>query len=543
MHQTILTTLGLSCLLAAATAQTNTWTPGVEGQRKADLGDGRYLNPILAGDHPDPSILKDGGDYYMVHSCFDYTPGLLVWHSRDLVNWQPIGPALQKHVGTVWAPDIAKYRGRYYIYFPVLTADGVTNMVVYTDDIRGPWSDPVSLALSYIDPGHAVAQDGKRYLFLNAGFIAPLSDDGLTVTGPARKVYDGWKYPEDWDVETFAQEGPKILHHGSYYYMVLAEGGTAGPPTSHMVVMARAQFLDGPWENSPYNPVVRTRSAAEKWWSRGHATLIEGPDGEHWYLVYHAYENGFYNLGRQTLLEPVVWTDDGWVKSAWNDVAQPIPMPPGGTPVPDGLALSDDFSTNKMGIQWSFFRADTSAPRLYRYDDHALVVKATGTSPKDCSPLTFVCGDQAYQVQVEVECDKGASAGLLVFYNERLFTGLGFSDNKMLEYGRGDISSFTKPARIGRHFFLRLRNDHHVVTLWHSPDGRKWTKHWLQFEVSGYHSNVAGGFLSLRPALFVAGKGEVRFRDFKYTALLSKADAASLAAKKSPDPSPSRKAD
>ena len=113
--------------------------PGIEGQRKADLGDGRYLNPILAGDQPDPSVLKDGKDYYMVHSCFDYTPGLLVWHSRDLVNWEPVGPALRKNVGTIWAPDLAKYHGRYYIYFPALTAKGVENMVVYADDIHGPW--------------------------------------------------------------------------------------------------------------------------------------------------------------------------------------------------------------------------------------------------------------------------------------------------------------------------------------------------------------------------------------------------------------------
>ena len=85
-----------------------TWARGIEGQRKADLGDGRYLNPILAGDHPDPSVLKDGKDYYLVNSCFDYTPGLIIWHSRDLVNWEPVGPALRQHVGSIWAPDLAK---------------------------------------------------------------------------------------------------------------------------------------------------------------------------------------------------------------------------------------------------------------------------------------------------------------------------------------------------------------------------------------------------------------------------------------------------
>src|SRR4029079_8417707 len=113
-----------------------------------------------------------------------------------------------------------------------------------------------------------------------------LADDGLSVRGEMKKVYDGWQYPADWIVESLSQEGPKMLKRGEYYYMVLAEGGTAGPPTSHMVVAARSKTIEGPWENSPYNPIVRTENRDEKWWSKGHATLVEGPDAE-WYLIYH----------------------------------------------------------------------------------------------------------------------------------------------------------------------------------------------------------------------------------------------------------------
>lgn len=283
------------------------WGVGVEGQRKADLGNGFYLNPIMAGDHPDPSILKDGDDYYMTFSSFDAYPGLVIWHSRDLVNWQPVGPALFKNVGSVWAPDLVRHRGRYFIYFPGISQPYRSNYVVWADNIRGPWSEPIDLKIGRIDPGHAVGPDGKRYLFLSAGYKVPLADDGLSIVGPEKKIYDGWKYPEDWIVEGFAQEGPKITKHGDYYYMVLAEGGTAGPPTGHMIVAARSKSIDGPWENAPNNPIVRTRSSAEYWWSKGHGTLVEGPGGG-WFIVYHAYENGFYNLGRQTLLEPIEWT-------------------------------------------------------------------------------------------------------------------------------------------------------------------------------------------------------------------------------------------
>ena len=81
----------------------------------------------------------------------------------------------------------------------------------------------------------------------------------------------------DWDVETFAPEGPKVMQRGEWFYLILAVGGTAGPPTGHMVIVARSRSIHGPWENAPNNPIVRTVIAAEKWWSRGHATAVEGP--------------------------------------------------------------------------------------------------------------------------------------------------------------------------------------------------------------------------------------------------------------------------
>jgi len=511
--------VGIGTCGAQSPAFNSGWARGIEGQRKTDLGNGTYLNPVLAGDRPDPSVIKHGSDYYMVHSSFGSVPGLLVWHSRNLVNWEPVGPALTQNVGIVWAPDISFRNGRFYIYFPVLTPNGFTNMVVSAADIKGPWTEPVDLKVPNFDPGFGVDAEGKGYLFFNGGNMVPLSADGLSVAGEVKHVYDGWPIPEHWQIETFAQEGPKLMRHGEYYYMVLAEGGTAGPATSHMVIMARSKSMNGPWENSPYNPIVRTQSAAEKWWSRGHATLLEGPDGKQWYLVYHAYENGYYNLGRQTLLEPVEWTADGWVKAQGYDVSKPIPMPAGGEAVPHGYALSDDFSKDRIGTAWTFFMPDGPIEDLYHYDDGTLVLKAQGSTPRDASPLELICGDQAYEVQVEVDADAGATGGMLLFYSEKLFAGLALSDIQMIEYRKGDITTFPKPQELGQHFFLRIRNDHNYMTIWHSPDGNNWTRHWMNIEVSGYNHNIADGFLSLRPALLATGKGEVRFRNFKYKAL------------------------
>jgi len=495
-----------------------TWARGFEGQRRADLGDGCYLNPILAGDHPDPSILKDGADYYMTFSSFDAYPGLVVWRSRDLVSWQPIGPALVKNVGSVWAPDLVKHDGRYFIYFPARTADYRSNYVVWADRIEGPWSEPIDLKLPLIDPGHAVGEDGKRYLFLSGGRYVPLADDGLSTAGEVKHAYEGWKYPDDWIVESFSQEGPKILKHGEYFHMILAEGGTAGPPTGHMIVSARSKSIHGPWENSPHNPIARALSAEERWWSKGHGTLVEGPGGR-WYMVYHAYEKGFLTLGRQTLLEPVEWTADGWVKLAGLDPARPIRKPIDETGAIHGFPFSGEFTPSRMGVQWSFYDGGKDDAARYRIENGALVLKGKGTSPKDASPLWFVAGDPAYEIEAEIETDGRATAGLLVFYNRRLYGGLAFDDEGLVLHRYGLDRRGPKPRELGRRAFLRLVNDRNLVSLYYSANGRDWKRHDIRMDVSGYHHNTAYDFLSLRPALYVSGDGEARFRAFRYRAL------------------------
>ena len=139
------------------------------GESFAQKRDGYYLNPILQGDYADPSIMRDGSDYYMTHSSFDYMPGLTVLHSKDQVNWEPVSFVLKEYLGSVWAPDILKHGDKYYIYFTVAGAPKGGNYVVWADSPYGPWSEPINLNVKHIDPGHAVGEDGTRWLFLSGG--------------------------------------------------------------------------------------------------------------------------------------------------------------------------------------------------------------------------------------------------------------------------------------------------------------------------------------------------------------------------------------
>lgn len=496
-----------------------TWKRGIEHQRQADLGDGTYLNPIFSGDRPDPSVLKDGDDYYLTLSSFDAYPGLPIWHSRDLVNWQPIGHAITRNIGSIWAPDLIKHGKRYYIYFPARTDSARSNYVVWADSIRGPWSEPVDLKLTrHIDPGHAVGEDGKRYLFLSNGDYVPLSDDGLSTAGAVKHVYDGWHYPESWDVEAYAQEGPKITFRKGWYYMTSAVGGTAGPPTGHMIISARSRSIHGPWENSPHNPIVRTRSAAEAWWSRGHATLVQGTD-ERWWMIYHGYENGYWTLGRQALLEPMEWTDDGWFVAKGGTLEKPLRKPSGKSVGSHGQALSDDFGGSRLGSQWAFFNPGPDEMQRLSFHDGTMAVRGKGRTPRDSSPLTLIAGDKRYQFEVEMEMEPGTVGGALLFYSDRLYVGLGSNGQDFVMHRYGEERPVDLPAGKGGRLWLRVTNDRHIVTLHHSQDGKTWEKYKVQMEVSGYHHNVAGKFLSLKPAIYASGSGKVYFPDFRFRAL------------------------
>lgn len=466
-----------------------------------------YPKAIFPGDYPDPTILRDGKDYYMTHSPFYYAPGFLIWHSQDLANWKPVCRAVPEYEGSAMAPDLVKCNGKYYIYYP---SDGV-NWVVWADDIRGPWSKPVRLDIKGIDPGHVVGEDGHRYLFTNNGWVTPLTDDGLKVAGESRKVYDGWKYPKNWVTEgnDMYLESPKLVKKDGYYYMVSAEGGTAGPATSHMCVAARSKSIFGPWENSPYNPIVHTYSSKERWWSKGHGTLVDDADGN-WWIVYHAYANGYHTLGRSTLIEPVEWTSDGWFRTART---APSDLPEGQAV----MELSDDFSTPQLGLQWTFWKE--YAPNALSIKNNTLEVSGKGESPSDGRLLLATATDKCYETQVEITTGKGNQGGLLLYYNEKAYAGI-VSDGKTFTVYRGEKEPLTKPSIFGKTFIAKILNQGNRLKISASKDGKGWTT--IQtvlaenLDVSSLNHNVYKGFHALRPALYSGGKGKASFRNFLY---------------------------
>lgn len=482
------------------------WAAFAQYQPKADLGNGYFQNPILAGKHGDPSICRVGKDYYMTHSGSG-TPCLLVWHSRDLVNWEPLDYAVKDFYESAWAPDLVYYQGKFYIYVTMVSTklDGsrsFDNYVIVSERPDGGWSKPINLNVKgHIDPGH-IADKGKRYLYFEKGNVIELSADGTKTIGEMSKVYEGWQYPEDWTVECFCLEGPKFFKKDEYFYFVSAQGGTTGPSTSHMAVVARSKSPLGPWENSPYNPLIHTQNRNEKWWSQGHATLLDTPDGS-WWAVFHAYENGFKTLGRPTLLLPVSWTKDGWpiiTENASNLLKKPL-----GENIRHGYSLSDNFDNSQLGIQWRSMSG--TLDNLFKIKDKALITKALGNKIPNSNRLFCYAQHQFYEVSVEVEADTSAEVGILLYANDTQHVGILLKGSTLRAVGGGNAKKPEIKLNQSK-IFLKIQNNRHDVSLFWSVDGQTWKKYPNAYEISGFGNTS--------PTLIGMGTGEVRFRDFRY---------------------------
>lgn len=277
-----------------------------------------YHNPICRGMHPDPSIVRVGEDYYMVNSSFMFFPCIPISHSRDLIHWETIGHAITNPDWArlkgleggrgYWAPDISYYEGRFYITATYRLNEGGLpqrmQMVTSSDRPEGPYCEPVFLEEEGIDPSIFSDVDGRRYMLLNRGArIFEISKDGRQILSKPELLWYGQNKK--------ATEGPHLLYKDGYYYLFMAEGGTG---MGHRITVARSRELMGVYESCPYNPILRQWDDKRLLQCCGHGMPVDTPDGD-WYMVYLCNRigtSGHGFLGRETCLDPIVWTSDGW---------------------------------------------------------------------------------------------------------------------------------------------------------------------------------------------------------------------------------------
>ncbi len=276
-----------------------------------------FKNPVLPGFHADPSVCRVGDDFYLVNSTFQYFPGVPVFHSKDLVNWEQIGNCLTRPSQVdlketdgnsgIYAPTIRYNNGRFYMVTTVFPSR--RHFYVWTDHPDGEWSEPIVIdfTIGSCDPT-LYFEDGKCYFLWKEGDIKICEIDVETgkQLGEIHHLGTGLggRYPE----------GPHIYKKDGYYYLLLAEGGTEH---GHHVNILRSRSLFGPYESNPANPILshfNMKMQNSPIQGLGHADLVQATDSTWWMICLGYRTSGYLQhvMGRETMLAPVTWEKGGW---------------------------------------------------------------------------------------------------------------------------------------------------------------------------------------------------------------------------------------
>lgn len=325
-------------------------------------------NPILSGFHPDPSICRVGEDFYLVNSTFEYFPGIPVYHSKDLINWEQIGHCLTRNsqvslkkgapncIG-IYAPTIRYNNGVFYCIVTNVGDEHYSgNFYVWTKDPYGEWSEPVYTDFEGIDPSLFFDDDGGTY-------YSGTDDDGVYVC--KMDIVTGKRLGDKMHLWSGSgannPEGPHVYKINGYYYIMMAEGGTE---IGHMETIARSKELNGPYEECPHNPILTNRGIVNSIMAVGHADLVDDIYGNWWAVCLCNRPTSYpftHCLGRETLLLPVKW-ENGWPVVGVNGHAEPcIEVEVAGDEsswVPTGYIpcsqMRDEFDGSTLHPSWNY---------------------------------------------------------------------------------------------------------------------------------------------------------------------------------------------
>jgi xylan 1,4-beta-xylosidase len=390
----------------------------------------KYKNPIIKGFNPDPSICYDGTKFYLVTSTFEFFPGVPIYESSNLVNWELIGHCLTDEIQCdlngakssrgIYAPTIRYYDGMYF-----MTTTNVSNgghLIVHTRNPRDKWSKPVFVDQGGIDPS-LLFTNKKVYFTSNMVIenkqsivmceINPFTGEKYTDT---KCICDGTggKYPE----------APHLYKIGDYYYLMIAEGGTE---YGHMETIFRSKEPYGPFEQCPHNPILTHRDAMyEPIECTGHADLVEDSAGNWWMvcLAVRTIGNFLHNLGRETFLAPMKWVegwpligDDGRIKLEMEaDFIEEI--------LPVSNDFFDNFSGKTIKLPWTYIRN----PKMENYVLGGNKISLIGEGiflNQDITTPTFMGIRQGeFYIQTSVKLDLSVEAftgGIVAYYNENYY--------------------------------------------------------------------------------------------------------------------------
>lgn len=396
----------------------------------------KYTNPIISGMHPDPSICRVENDYYLVNSSFEYFPGIPVFHSKDLIHWKQIGHCITRNsqltlkagfpnaTGT-FAPTIRYRNGIFYVVCTNINFGeaGGGNFFVWTKDPYGEWSDPIWLDCPGIDPSFFFDEDGMVYYTGTVNdniYLSQIDLQSGRKIGESKIIWagTGGSYPE----------GPHIYHYHGWYYLFISEGGTE---YCHMLTVARSKAVDGPYESCPRNPVLTNRSLILPIKAVGHADLV-CDQNQHWWAVCLGIRPISYpfrhNLGRETMLVPVSWDEEGWPVLGNNGTLEEeidtdrLPISDSNLVEVNKKQFYDDFQGTTWKKEWNFIY--NPVEELFELHKEGLILHGNCVTLAEAQPLAWIGRRQEHHIfqaktTLTFAPNVGEEAGLCIYMNNQ----------------------------------------------------------------------------------------------------------------------------
>lgn len=484
-----------------------------------------YNNPVVKGFYPDPSVCRANGKFYMVCSSFQYFPGVPLFESEDLVNWEQIGYVLTRKSqvmletvessGGVFAPTIRYNNGRFYM----VTTNNTThrNFYVYTDDIYGEWSEPVEVEQDGIDPS-LYFEDGRAYFMSNGtddnGVGGVVQCEINIETGeklsPCKCIWKG-------SGGRFL-ESPHLYKVNGTYYLMAAEGGTE---YGHMITCARADSVWGEFTGNPNNPILTNRNKAPNIIQGiGHGDLVCDNNGD-WHILSLGFRQihlwmPYHNLGREVFLTPVTFGSDGWFTAGTDGTTA------------DSYEIKGDFQQKKQknytfentdwSIDWCFLRH----PDMSRYElsSDKAVLHGTEVTLEEAASPTFVGlrqRDFNMELSANVAINEG-EGGLTVYMCESEHYDIAVRKNgdvfeAVLKLNIGGIKHIQNAIKLkGNSARLTVRSDSLNYYFFAEDNGSEiclgcgQTKY-LSSEVSGGFTGVMTGIYAINGTAEFTGFG------------------------------------
>jgi beta-xylosidase len=467
-----------------------------------------FANPVIAGDFPDPSVIRVRSDYWATTTSGEWAPLFPLLHSRDLVSWEVAGAVFHQRPSWAerdfWAPEIVEDRGRFFVFYTARKKGGPLCVAVATAaQAAGPYTDRgplVCQSMGSIDAATVRDENGQFYLLWKEDgnsrsqptrlWAQPLAEDGTKLTGAKKELFHN-----DAPWEGGVVEGPFVVRRGEWFYMFYSGNACCGRSCNYALGVARARKLLGPWEKNPANPIL---AANDAWQCPGHGSIVEDEQGRS-FLLYHSYKRSedFVQIGREAMLDEVEWSTSG---AGWPTINSGK-GPGRGRALSGGAALStsvekffDDFDSLRTSAGWQWPYDNEPVIRLEKEGSGFLLLAPQSGHASDLAGAVIArpttTGDYSATAVVDVRAmTSGARAGLAAYQDNRHALGIAVGDGKVtvwLREGKEQKTVATANAPSSQTVHLRLTaREGYLFRFAVSADGRDWKD--VGEQVNGSH--------------------------------------------------------